>query len=86
MALQATEDPRDDLGVLGRCRVERLNQSTHSRVAYSTSSMPFQGPRRRIRSVKLIERPCLVLPRRLGRLADEAGDHRGTGLTLRSSS
>jgi hypothetical protein len=28
-----------------------LNQSTHSRVAYSTSSIPFQGPRRPISSV-----------------------------------
>jgi hypothetical protein len=28
-----------------------LNQSTHSSVEYSTSSMPFHGPRRRISSV-----------------------------------
>ena len=28
-----------------------LNQSIHSKVAYSRSSMPFQGPRRRISSV-----------------------------------
>jgi hypothetical protein len=35
-----------------------LNQSTHSKVAYSTSSMPFQGPRRRTSST--LYRPMMV--------------------------
>jgi hypothetical protein len=40
-----------------------LNQSTHSRVAYSTWSMPFQGPRRRISSV--LYGPMMVSARAL---------------------
>jgi hypothetical protein len=40
-----------------------LNQSTHSRVAYSTWSMPFQGPRRRISSV--LYSPMMVSARAL---------------------
>jgi hypothetical protein len=35
-----------------------LNQSTHSKVAYSTSSRPFQGPRRRMSSA--LYRPTMV--------------------------
>jgi hypothetical protein len=40
-----------------------LNQSTHSKVAYSTWSMPFQGPRRRISSV--LYSPMIVSARAL---------------------
>jgi hypothetical protein len=40
-----------------------LNQSTHSRVAYSTWSMPFQGLRRRMSSV--VYSPMMVSARAL---------------------
>jgi len=39
-------------------RSSQLNQSTHSSVAYSTSSIPFYGPRRRMSSV--LYRPIIV--------------------------
>ena len=48
-----------------------LNQSTHSKVAYSTSSIPFQGPRRRISSV--LYSPMIVSARALMPLCQVVG-------------
>src|SRR5215216_5674926 len=52
---------------MGSRRRRWLNQSTPSKVAYSTWSMPFQGPRRRISSV--LYSPMIVSARALSKLS-----------------
>jgi len=48
---QAASNSAGGMLPLGSSSRRWLNQSSHSSVAYSTSSLPFQGPRRRISSV-----------------------------------